>query len=194
LTKRPMTRSILALSSGALLALLLCCVSAAASDVLNFVVPSRREPLRAWLDAHPSHRLAVLEDCRCEDQVESLRHGPGGAWKPQPSYEPYYATGDFTGGGEAGFAVVVLPRRETGKILIVVFSGKPTGSVARPLVIPFPFPEKSVVGLGLFARRPSSARPQDRWQLLVRGFRVRSTAGRNSAGVPFTLTVCGATA
>jgi hypothetical protein len=129
---------------------------------------SHRERIQIWLNAHPIYRLAKTDDCQCFDDIKSLRQGPGGAWKPQPLYEPYYATGDFDGGGAEDVAVVVLPSGSNAKIMIVVFFGEAMRNGYKLLEIPHN--EKSIAGLGLFARQPTSKTRCHRWKLLFGAF------------------------
>ena len=80
--------------------------------------------LQAWLSAHPSFRLATVEDCRCADDVANMRQGLGGEWRPVADYQPYVATGDFNGDGKTDFAVVLVEKSaQPGSFAFLVFNG-----------------------------------------------------------------------
>lgn len=102
---------------------------------------------QAWLAAHPGYRLAIDADCECADEIEELRQGDGDAWKPQPDFHPYYATGDFDGDGLADVAVVALPRKPDDPILIVVLWG------AKREATVIPKGGESIADRGLFIAR-----------------------------------------
>ena len=60
---------------------------------------SHKGQIHSWLGAHPQYRLATGTDCQCADDIAAIRKGSDDAYPSQPSYEPYYATGDFDGDG-----------------------------------------------------------------------------------------------
>lgn len=83
-----------------------------------------QQVLKGWLVLHPEYRRAIDEDCDCTGDIQQMRAGSGGVWKPVPDYHPYTATGDFNGDGVEDFAVVVIDRRMKEKnFALVVFNG-----------------------------------------------------------------------
>ena len=82
---------------------------ALAADTLPTYISSKhREVLQNWLNAHAEFRLALDADCSCENDIEKMRLGSGGPWKPQPNFHPFYVAGDFDSDGREDFAVVLL--------------------------------------------------------------------------------------
>ena|ERR1022692_14855 len=76
-----------------------------------------------WLSKHPEYRLANDKDCECDEDIQTMRAGSGGVWKPVPDYHPYVASGDFNGDGVIDFAVVVINRRKAHDFVLLVFNG-----------------------------------------------------------------------
>jgi hypothetical protein len=87
------------------------------------LAPAHKLVLQQWLSAHSAFRLATVEDCRCVDDVAKMRKRFGGEWRPVADYQPYVATGDFNGDGEADFAVVLVERADRGSFALLVFNG-----------------------------------------------------------------------
>jgi len=103
---------VLALSTGALVA---------AIDALPaYVSPEHRSVLRGWLEFHPEFRLALDSDCDCAESIETTRKGQGGVWQPQPTFHPFYVTGDFNSDGKEDFAVVLLKGTQK---FVAIFNG-----------------------------------------------------------------------
>jgi hypothetical protein len=89
--------------------------------------------LENWLAHHSGYRSATDEDCNCADDIQQMKAGMGGAWKPVPDYHPYIATGDFNGDGMEDFAVVVVKRsKQKNNFALVVFSGPFKSGAASP--------------------------------------------------------------
>jgi hypothetical protein len=81
-----------------------------------------------WLSQHPKYRLATDADCECSDDIQQMKTGYGGKWKPYPDYHPYVVTGDFNSDGVGDFAAVVIDRSKTAKnFTLLIFNG-PFGS------------------------------------------------------------------
>lgn len=95
-----------------------------------------QKALESWLVHHPEYRLASDEDCDCAGDIEKMKAGSGGAWKPVPDYHPYIATGDFNGDGMRDFAVVVIDRsKQVKNFVLVVFNGPFKSDTASPVFI-----------------------------------------------------------
>jgi hypothetical protein len=77
----------------------------------------------AWLSAHPGYRLAEDRGCECDEDIQSMRAGAGGVWKPVPNYDPNVASGDFNSDGIVDFAVVVISVRKAQDFTLLVFNG-----------------------------------------------------------------------
>jgi len=89
--------------------------------------------LESWLGHHPQYRIATDRDCDCAEDIEQMRAGLGGAWKPVPDYHPYTATGDFNGDGVEDFAVVVVEQsKQENNFALVVFNGPFESETASP--------------------------------------------------------------
>ena len=121
-----------------------------ASD-LDYMAAKHRNALKDWLAENNKYRLATIDDCECLENVLSLRRGSGGAWKPQPDYQPYYVANDFNGDGVSDFAVVVRPMVSEEGSLVLIFLGKSGGGYAVPLV--HSVRERSIANLGFFLGR-----------------------------------------
>src|SRR5262245_21707743 len=80
--------------------------------------------LKNWLAGHSAYRQAADQDCVCASDIDQMKVGSGGVWKPVPDYHPYVATGDFNGDGVEDFAVVLIDHRKKEKnFALVVFNG-----------------------------------------------------------------------
>lgn len=133
------------------LSVLLACVAVAA-DSLDFIKSPFRSTINAWLAEHPQYRLALAEDCQCDDDIETLRNGAGLAWRPQPDYQPYYLHADFDGNRQDDVAVVVLAPKLDAPILVLVLLSVSEGT--KPKVLEIPRGGSSVTGRGLFLGLP----------------------------------------
>ena len=90
--------------------------------------PEEQKIFGDWLRRNPSYRAATDADCDCPQDIQQMKAGYGGDWKPVPDYHPYIATGDFNGDGVRDFAVVVVDfSRPTENFTLLVFNG-PFGS------------------------------------------------------------------
>lgn len=98
-----------------------------------------------------------------------MRKGYSALYPPRPSYEPYYATGDFNGDGVEDVAVVAVPVDKAPTILIVVLFGKTAHGQQSPVEVPRK-EEKGIVGIGLFAEKPSAKSKRRRWTLDIGAF------------------------
>ena len=148
----------------------------------SYVSPEQSRVVAAWLAKHSHARLAVDSDCRCDEELKRVRTTADGAWKAQPTYHPYYVSGDFNGDGIADLAVGVVGAQSPGEFSVVVFNG-PLGkqlpakadfvSEPRPLGEamffgpPRPMPYLLVVGA--FASEGSVLRPTANGYVLEEG-------------------------
>jgi hypothetical protein len=90
--------------------------------------PQEERVLKEWLTRNPEYRAATDADCNCPEDIQQMKAGYGGDWKPVPDYHPYVATGDFNSDGIRDFAVVVInPSKSTENFTLLVFNG-PFGS------------------------------------------------------------------
>jgi len=77
-----------------------------------------------WIKRHPAYRVATDADCDCAEEIQQMKAGYGGEWKPVTDYRPYVATGDFNSDGVSDFAVVVIARsKPTKNFSLLVFNG-----------------------------------------------------------------------
>jgi hypothetical protein len=89
--------------------------------------------LKNWLVRHSEYRQGTDEDCDCADDIEQMKAGSGGVWRPVPDYHPYAATGDFNGDGMEDFAVVVVDSSKQEKnFVLVVFNGPFNSDASSP--------------------------------------------------------------
>jgi len=131
-----------------------------ASHTLN---PEQKSVIAAWLAAHPDFRMAEDRDCECDDDINTMRAGDGGEWKPVPDYHPYVASGDFNSDGISDFAVVVINKQAPPDFTLLVFNGP--FDVHRP-VPAFTWAHQDLKGTGLFFGPP---RPKP-YRLLIGPF------------------------
>lgn len=89
--------------------------------------------LSNWLSRHPRYRLAADKDCNCAADIEQMKAGDGGLWKPVRDYHPYVATGDFNSDGAEDFAVAVINRaKKDENFAVIVFNGPFESEEASP--------------------------------------------------------------
>lgn len=106
------------------LLLFVCSALAVPAWAGHTLTAQEQKVLQSWLAHHPEYRAATDEDCDCADDIQQMKAGSGGVWKPVPDYHPYAATGDFNGDGVEGFAVAVVDRSKQEKnFALVVFNG-----------------------------------------------------------------------
>jgi hypothetical protein len=83
-----------------------------------------QQVLKSWLARHSAYRQATDQDCDCAGDIQQMRAGSGGIWKPLRDYHPYIATGDFKGDGVQDFAVVLIDGGKQEKnFALIVFNG-----------------------------------------------------------------------
>jgi hypothetical protein len=151
------------------LALLLCCGGALSpAEIPELIKSPHREAISLWLGQHPTYRLANRADCDCSEDIHSLRTGCGGTQTAEPSYEPFYATGDFNGDGLEDAAVIMMSSNLRSSNLVVAFFQRSPNKSDRPREIPIR--ERDIGGLGLFSRKPSPSSTDRRWRLLFGAF------------------------
>lgn len=92
-------------------------LGAGAADIPDYIPPPVRPPLLQWLAANPGWRLATDVDCNCASDIDEVRQG-GGAWPANPTYHPYFVSGDFNGDGKPDVAVIVLGPSDSRALLI----------------------------------------------------------------------------
>jgi len=120
------------------LAALLCLSLARPALAGHTLATQEQKALTDWLAMHPQFRAATDQDCDCAEDIQQMKAGDGGIWRPVPDYHPYQATGDFNGDGVRDFAAVVIDRtKSTHQYTFLVFNG-PFGldSVAPAFVAP----------------------------------------------------------
>jgi hypothetical protein len=140
-----------------LVLVLLCALSAVAvgEGLPEFIMGEHAKDVQRWLGKHPDYRLATSEDCKCDDDLKTIRNGDEKSLtSPDPKFEPYYAVGDFDGDGNDDTAFVVVPRSFDGRFLIVVVlaSGRP--SVMLKIKQPY-----GVTGLGIYTSQSALDKP-----------------------------------
>jgi hypothetical protein len=107
-----------------ILALTACLLLTAPAWGGHTLSSGEQQVLKNWLALHPEYRQATDEDCNCAADIQQMRAGAGGVWKPVRDYHPYVATGDFNGDGVEDFAVILIDRRKKEKnFSLVVFNG-----------------------------------------------------------------------
>ena len=100
------------------------------------LAPQEKRVLAVWLAQHPSFRAATNQDCSCAEDIQEMKAGDGGVWRPVPDYHPYVATGDFNGDGIRDFAVAVIERtKSVHPFTLLVFNGPFDSDGSRPAFI-----------------------------------------------------------
>jgi|SRR5579871_1768971 len=90
----------------------------------------------AWLAENKTFRMASDIDCDCEKDIQRMRAGYGGDWKPVPDFHPYIVTGDFNGDGVDDFAVVLMNNaNQNNNYAIVVFNGPFVKDTVEPAFV-----------------------------------------------------------
>jgi hypothetical protein len=105
-----------------LIACLVLTVPARAGHTLS---PEEQQVLKSWLARHSVNRQATDQDCDCAGDIQQMRAGSGGVWKPVRDYHPYIATGDFNGDGVRDFAVVLIDRGKKEKNFALIVFNRP---------------------------------------------------------------------
>ncbi len=124
--------------------------------------------LASWLSRNPKFRLATVADCKCDEDIQQMKHSGGGIWKSVPDYHPYTATGDFNGDGITDFAGVVIDKTKSLKNFeLLVFNG-PFQSGMKPPA----FVQSGLEGDALFFGPP---RPKP-YRLVIGPFESDNTA------------------
>jgi len=114
------------------------CLAASPGPKAKVIESVHQNAVGVWLNTNPGFRIALESDCRtCEEDIQMIRRGMGGAWKPVPDYTPYYAVGDFNSDGENDFAIVVIKTKPKGQSFkILVFNGPfPDSSNSKPAFV-----------------------------------------------------------
>lgn len=141
-------------------------LTASPSHQASTIQPIHQQITQSWLVEHPGSRIATEVDCGdCAEQINAIRKGMGGAWKPAPGYQPYYLVGDLNGDRHKDFAIVVVtPGKSAKRFILLVFNGpfEPT-KPHKPAFVSEPM---DLAGQGLFFGPP---RPKP-YRLLVGGF------------------------
>jgi hypothetical protein len=92
--------------------------------------------LAFWLSEHSHFRAATDGDCDCSDDIQQMKAGDGGVWRPVPDYHPYAATGDFNSDGILDFAVVVIDRtKSVHQFTLLVFNGPLSSGEVEPTFV-----------------------------------------------------------
>ena len=126
--------------------------------------------LNQWLQVHGQFRVAEDQDCTCPEDIQEMKRGSGGVWKPVIDYHPYAATGDFNGDGAEDFAVVLVDRQaKEKKFAFVVFNGPFKSRPQEPVFIETGL---DLANQGLFFGPP---RPKP-YRLIVGPFESDNTA------------------
>lgn len=140
----------------AVVSALLSCLMTFLSHWAEAVQPRNSLEIDRWLRANSEYGRATVEDCNCQEDIASLKRGDGRAWKAQPTYEPYYAVGDFDGNGAADFAIVVKNIRERADVRVIVFLARKGKNEFDAINVKVD--AGSLEGIALFAKRRSGHR------------------------------------
>jgi hypothetical protein len=108
--------------------------------------------LKQWFARHSAFRQATDADCDCLGDIQEMRAGSGGVWKPVPDYHPYVVAGDFNDDGAEDFAVVLIDRqKKEKKFALIVFNGPFSSRTRSPA---FMETGMDLGGMGLFYGPP----------------------------------------
>jgi len=135
----------------------LCALSSVAlgEQLPEFISAEHAKEVSNWLVQHAGYRLATADDCKCEDDLRTIRVGDDNAIRPpEPHYEPYYAVGDFDGDGKEDTAFIVVPTRPEGRFLIVVILSSNRHAMQREIKQQY-----GVAGVGIFTASSVPRKP-----------------------------------
>ena len=113
-------------SAYSLIAIFLFATAAPAAEqasVPDYIGGEQRIVILKWLTKHPNFRLALDEDCRCQESIKAIRSETHEAWEPIPDYHPYYMPGDFNNDESQDVAIVVVEKANRANSMLVVFNG-----------------------------------------------------------------------
>lgn len=113
-----------------------------------------------WLKRHRNFRLATIQDCGCDEDVQMLRTGKLSG-TPYPGFNPYRLVGDFNGDGKNDFAVVLVDNSKEGleeRFALLVFNGYLSRKAREPSFIQ---QDMKLSGYGLFftPQQPQGPKP-----------------------------------
>jgi hypothetical protein len=122
------------------------------------LVPKEQKILTNWLAKHPNFRTATDKDCDCSEDIQQMKAGDGGIWRPVSDYHPYLATGDFNRDGIRDFAAVVIDKTKSAhQFTLLVFNG-PFSSDAIDSTFVAPALDLKYMGLFFGPPRPKPYR------------------------------------
>jgi hypothetical protein len=149
---------------------LLCLALVIPASAGHTLAPQEQKVLTNWLAKHPQFRAASDQDCDCTEDIQQMKAGDGGIWRPVPDYHPYQATGDFNGDGFRDFAVVVIDKTKSAhQYTFLVFNGPFRLDSVEPA---FVAPALDLKYMGLFFGPP---RPKP-YRLIVGRFESDNTS------------------
>ena len=93
------------------------------ANVPTYIHGEARTVISNWLAKNPNLRIAVDEDCSCQERIQAIRTGTYGAGKPIPNYHPYYMAGDFNNDESPDIAVIALEEANPANSTFVIFNG-----------------------------------------------------------------------
>jgi hypothetical protein len=96
---------------------------AAAEAPPTYIAPEHTAVLQRWIQHNSPYRAATDADCSCDSDIRAMQRGVGGPWKPNPTFHPYYAVGDFNWDGTKDFAVGVVRGKKSESFKFVIFHG-----------------------------------------------------------------------
>jgi hypothetical protein len=128
-----------------------------AAQVSASIPLSHRTSVDNLLSKHPEYRAATPEDCQCNEDIESVRHGDGAAFPAVPEYQPYVMQGDFDGDGVGDVAIVAMTTTPEHKIVVRVSIGNREGGKA--VFQQIQRTGNTLAARGLFCARPYPANP-----------------------------------
>ncbi len=145
-----------------------CVAATVASQAPKSAQSLHQTSFASWFSKHPDYRAARPEDCQCNDDIESIRRGDGGAFPAVPNYQPYFIQGDFNGDGVGDAAIVAISAKADPKIVIVVsVADRNAGKAATQQI---PRTGENLVARALFCARPYPATPEQSCRLLFGAF------------------------
>jgi hypothetical protein len=152
------------------LAALICLALAMPAWAGHTLAPQEQKALTNWLAKHPQFRAATDQDCDCAEDIQQMKAGDGGIWRPVSDYHPYLATGDFNRDGIRDFAAVVIDKtKSTHRFTLLVFNGPFSSDAVEPT---FVAPALDLKYMGLFFGPP---RPKP-YRLIVGRFESDNTS------------------
>ena len=93
------------------------------AGVPDYIGGEQKIVILNWLSKNSNLRLALDEDCRCQESLKAIRSETHESWKKNPNYHPYYIPGDFNNDQSEDVAIVAVEKTNPAKSMLIIFNG-----------------------------------------------------------------------